>query len=216
MSQHSQSSRASHSAKKPAASSRSSQVSVFASSRPLAPTSARGGIEAREDEGPSRKRAKVIAERHSSVDDDETQLEEDESLELFAGSDSLGDEAPPNSDLTSLSSFHFISFHFVLIFFFFFFFFFFLFVPDFTNMDLSRLAAKRGEESVKLLKTLTKLMVSREATKPVRQNLGKKLRLKLTKNLYPSSAQIDEMICEETKAEVALPSLSEWVSSLLF
>jgi len=206
MSQHSQSSRASHSAKKPAASSRSSQVSVFASSRPLAPTSARGGIEAREDEGPSRKRAKVIAERHSSVDDDETQLEEDESLELFAGSDSLGDEAPPNSDLTSLSSFHFISFHFVLIFF-----------PDFTNMDLSRLAAKRGEESVKLLKTLTKLMVSpREATKSVRQNLGKKLRLKLTKNLYPSSAQIDEMICEETKAEVALPSLSEWVSSLLF
>jgi len=124
MSQHSQSSRASHSAKKPAASSRSSQVSVFASSRPLAPTSARGGIEAREDEGPSRKRAKVIAERHSSVDDDETQLEEDESLELFAGSDSLGDEAPPNSDLTSLSSFHFISFHFVLIFFSFSFFFF--------------------------------------------------------------------------------------------
>ena len=84
-------------------------------------------------------------------------------------------------------------------------------------MDLSRLAAKRGEESVKLLKTLTKLMVSpREATKSVRQNLGKKLRLKLTKNLYPSSAQIDEMICEETKAEVALPSLSEWVSSFLF
>jgi len=69
---------------------------------------------------------------------------------------------------------------------------------------------------VKLLKTLTKLLVSpREATKSVRQNLGKQLRLKMTKNLYLTPAEIDEIICTETKTEVALPSLSEWVSSFV-
>ena len=37
----------------------------------------------------------------------------------------------------------------------------------------------------------------------------------MTKNLYLTSAEIDEIICTETKTEVALPSLSEWVSSFV-
>ena len=203
-------------------------------------------MEDREEEAP-RKRSR-LQPRDLSDDEEETQLEDEdeESGELFAGLDTLSDEAAPTDlagwpfsflfssfllwTLTSFSCssalllsttsvlllfffpFFFISFHF--------FFFRFVFISccflAFTNLDLSRLAAKRGEESVKLLKTLTKLLVSpREATKSVRQNLGKQLRLKMTKNLYLTSAEIDEIICTETKTEVALPSLSEWVSSFV-
>lgn len=83
-----------------------------------------------------------------------------------------------------------------------------------SDVDLTRLSAQRGEEAVKLLKGLTRLLLSpREATKSARRSIGKRLREAMTRNLYLSSEAIDDIVKQVTQAEVPLESLSKWVGA---